>query len=172
MNKRIPYLLAVLGMFGGVLIAILFGVNEAYFKDKIANGLQANEKIMSIEDTTARESKIKSETDKNWRYYQRFHFHATGIGAMSLASLLLLALSMAPMVLKTVSSYMISIGGLLYPFVWLFAGIFGPSMGREEAKETFAIFGYMGGIFLVGLLLLLFIIAKYPMKFLDSNKAP
>lgn len=45
---------------------------------------------------------------------------------------------------------LMSIGGLLYPFVWLFAGIYGPEMGRTEAKEAFAIFGYMGGLFLVG----------------------
>jgi len=45
---------------------------------------------------------------------------------------------------------MVAIGGTLYPFVWLFAGIYGPEMGRSEAKEAFAFFGYMGGVFLLG----------------------
>lgn len=164
MITRIPFFLSVLGMASGVFIAIIFGVNESYFKNTILAGLQNNKKIMAIADTTTRESTIKVEADKNWRYYQRFHFHATGIGAMSLAALLLLALSMAPYILKNISSYMIAIGGLLYPFVWLFSAIYGPSMGRTEAKESFAFFGYMGGLFLFGLILLLFIIAKYPLR--------
>ncbi|MCB0350873.1 MAG: hypothetical protein KDD38_06800 [Bdellovibrionales bacterium] len=164
MIQKIPYALAVLGMIGGVFIAIIFGVNEDFIKNKISSGLEENASIMSIEDTAQKESKLKSEADKNWRYYQRYHFHATAIGAMSLSALILVAFSGAPTTLVRASSYMISIGGLLYPFVWLFAGIFGPRMGRHEAKEAFAIFGYMGGVFLVGLILLLFLIVKYPLK--------
>lgn len=60
---------------------------------------------------------------------------------------------------------MVSIGGFLYPFVWLFAGIYGPVMGRYEAKEEFAIFGYTRGLFLVGLILTGIILLRYPLKF-------
>ncbi len=165
MFKKLPFFLAVLGMTGGVFIAILFGVNESYFKNTIEKGLQTNSKIMAITDLAAQASAIQSETDKNWRYYQRFHFHATGIGAMSLAALILLSFTLAPSVLKSTSAYLISVGGLLYPFVWLFAAIYGPSMGRSEAKESFAFLGYTGGLFLLGLILLLFMIIKYPLKF-------
>jgi len=38
-------------------------------------------------------------------------------------------------------------------------------MGRTAAKESFAIFGYMGGVFLLGLLVSLFTLIKYPIKF-------
>jgi Mn2+/Fe2+ NRAMP family transporter len=168
MIQKAPFALTVLGMIGGVFIAIIFGINEDYIKDKISLGLQENVKISSIADSEQKESTLKAEKDKNWRYYQRYHFHATAIGAMSLGSLILLAFSTAPTLLTNASSYMISIGGLLYPFVWLFAGIYGPSMGRHEAKEAFAIFGYMGGVFLVGLILLLFIIGKYPFRFIKN----
>tara|TARA_R110000868_G_scaffold32343_3_gene117642 strand:- start:667 stop:1176 length:510 start_codon:yes stop_codon:yes gene_type:complete len=165
MKQKVPFILAILGMVGGVFISILFGVNEDIFKDKIAKDLRSNQKIMSIANEAERESKIKAEEGKNWRYYQRFHFHATGISAMTLGSLLLLAFTLAPAGLKLASSYMISIGGFLYPFIWLFAGIYGPIMGRSEAKESFAIFGYMGGVFLLGLILATAIVTIYPLEF-------
>lgn len=168
MIKKIPFFLTILGMFGGVAIAIVFGVNEELFLSKIKAGLQGNVKIQSIQDTAERERKIETETSKNWRYYQRYHFHATGISAMALALLLFLQLSLAPSALKTFSSYTTSLGGFFYPFVWLFAGIYGPQMGRSEAKEAFAVFGYMGGVFLIGVLACAFIALKYPTKISNS----
>ncbi len=164
MKTKLPFILSVLTMLSGVIIAILFGVNEDLFKDKIAQDLVQNQKVMSIVDIEKREAKIEAEKEKNWRYYQRFHFHATGIGAMSLASLILLTFSLAPFLVRLVGSYMISVGGFLYPYVWLFAGIYGPIMGRSEAKEAFRVFGYMGGVFLLGLLVLLYCLIKYPNK--------
>jgi len=156
-------------MILGIFIAILFGINEDIFKNKISKDLSENTEIMQIDDLDARNAKIKTEENKSWRYYQRFHFHATGIGAMSLGALILFSLSLAPMMLRLIGSYMISIGGLLYPFVWLFAAIYGPVMGRHEAKEAFSLFGYMGGVFLLGLCLLLFSIIKYPHKLMSKN---
>ncbi len=152
MIRRIPFTLAILSMAGGVFIAILFGVNEEMFLDRIKVGLEKNVKIQQIENAEERSAKIKSETDKNWRYYQRYHFHATGIGAMMMAMLLFLAQLNISTKAFYPPAYLLGVGGLLYPFVWLFAGIYGPEMGRAEAKEAFAIFGYMGGLFLVGAL--------------------
>ncbi len=165
MKQKFPFALALLGMICGVFIAIIFGVNESFFKDKIAKDINSNQKIMSIVDQSEKETTIKNEKDKNWRYYQRFHFHSTGVSTMTLSALILLTFSLAPSFLKILSSYLISIGGFLYPFVWLFSAIYGPIMGRTAAKETFAIFGYMGGIFLVGLILAIIILFRYPLKF-------
>ncbi len=164
MIKRIPFFLALLAMIGGVFIAILFATQEEKFQSKIAAGLEKNEKIQKIVDPTEKAAKIKSESEKNWRYYQRYHFHATGIGAMMIGILLFLARLEAPKNFVTIASYMVAIGGFLYPFVWLFAGMYGPEMGRSEAKEAFAIFGYMGGVFLVGGLLSMILSLKYDMK--------
>jgi hypothetical protein len=150
MLQKIPFFLALLSMIGGVFIAILFGVNEEMFIRKIEAGLEKNVKIQQILDPSEKESKIKSETEKNWRYYQRFHFHATGIGAMMIGILLLLLQLNISAKAFYFPAYLVSIGGFLYPFVWLFAALYGPEMGRSEAKEAFAIFGYMGGVFLVG----------------------
>ena len=164
MTQRIPYVIASLTLIGGVFISILFGANEDYFKDKINEGLKKNEKVNQIQDPIEKAAVLKSEADKNWRYYQRFHFHATGIGAMIMGVLLFISFLSAPERIKAISSFAVSIGGFLYPFVWLFAAIYGPEMGREAAKETFAVFGYMGGLFLVGLVLTLYMALKYRLK--------
>ncbi|MBT4790413.1 MAG: hypothetical protein HON90_02485 [Halobacteriovoraceae bacterium] len=161
--QKIPFILATLTMVGGIFIAILFGVNESYFKNKISQDLQKNQKISQMADDSLREKKLKAEASKNWRYYQRFHFHATAIGSMAMVILLLLQFVQAPLKLVTVTSFMISVGGFLYPFVWLFAAIYGPEMGRHEAKESFAFFAYGGGVFLIGLLLTTYQIIRYPL---------
>ena len=165
MKTKLPFILVAASMVLGVFISILFGANEALLKDKNANDKKHNVKIKKIMDVEKRQAKIEKEKSKNWRYYQRFHFHSTGISAMSLGVLLLLAFSAAPKTQKLICSYLVSVGGFLYPFVWLFAAIYGPIIGRHDAKERFAIFGYMGGVFFLGLIFFLFLISKYPIKF-------
>ena len=173
MLNRVPYLLSILAFVGGTFIAILFGANESLFKDRISEGLSKNENIQKIADPEEKSAKIKSENEKNWRYYQRYHFHSIAIGTVSLTLLIFLAFVDAPRKQVLISSYMISVGGFLYPFVWLFAGIFGPEIGRDVAKEQFAIFGYMGGVHFVGILFALFLAFvhpwKEPLKFSKEN---
>lgn len=164
MKFKLPFILSILAMFGGVFIAIIFGANEAYFKNRINDGLAKNIKIQEMQVESLKSEKIKSEAEKNWRYYQRYHFHATGIASMSLVLLIVLGFIKASKTQLLVSSYMISLGGFLYPFVWLFAAIYGPEMGRDQAKEAFAIFGYMGGVFLVGILFTLYLTLTKPFK--------
>ncbi len=150
MWRKLPFAMAILSMAGGVFIAILFGVNEEMFLARIKVGLEKNVKIQQIVSPEEKAAKVKTETDKNWRYYQRYHFHAAGIGAMMMAMLLFLAhLNLGAKAFYP-PAYLLGVGGLLYPFVWLFAGIYGPEMGRSEAKEAFAVLGYMGGLFLLG----------------------
>lgn len=164
MIRRIPIFLALLCIIGGVFISILFATQEDYFKDHIKQGLSRNIKIQEIADPVKKTETLKSEAEKNWRYFQRFHFHATGIGAMMIGILLFLTQVNAPALSKNITSYMVAIGGSLYPLVWLFAGIYGPEMGRNEAKEAFAIFGYMGGVFLLGGVYALVLSLKYDLE--------
>lgn len=164
MLDKTPFAISILGMIGGVFIAILFGVNEDLFKDKIDRAIHENEEIMQIEDEEEREAKLEEEAEKNWRYYQRYHFHATGIGGVALAVQLLTLLIKAAAKPLLISRFIVAIGGFFYPFLWLFAGIYGPVMGRSEAKEAFAIFGYAGGLFLVGLLTVLYLLLRNGLK--------
>ena len=75
MIKKLPYIIAIFTMFSGILIAIMFGANEDFFKKKISNSLNQNSKISAITDVNIRKEKISKEKSKLWRYYQRFHFH-------------------------------------------------------------------------------------------------
>ncbi len=168
-GQKIPFIFTMASLILGVSIAIVFGINEDIIKNKIKGDLKKNPIYLSMENPVDKKKYYAKEKSKNWRYYQRFHFHSTGIGAISLGALLLLAFLQAPLWQKTLSSYFIAIGGGLYPFVWLFAGIYGPLIGRSQAKEKFAIFGYMGGIYLVGLIFLLFCLCRYPLC-LNSKK--
>lgn len=161
MLRKIPFILALLSIVGGVMISVLFGISEDIFKDKISAGLEKNIKIYQIQDPLKKADVLKTEADKNWRYYQRFHFHATGIGAMMMGILLFLSRLQASRKQINIASYLIAVGGTFYPFLWLFAGIYGPEMGRSEAKEAFAIFGYMGGVFLLGGIHSLYLSVKY-----------
>lgn len=157
LSYKLPFLLTVISVLGGVLIAIVFGVNEDFIKHKIATGLEKNLEIQALQNPDEKALKLKTEADKNWRYYQRYHFHSNGIAAMTLGLLLLLLCLKLSKAEYFIASYMMSVGGLLYPFVWLFAGIYGPIMGRSNAKETFAILGYMGGVYLLGVLFTMYL---------------
>jgi hypothetical protein len=157
MTNKFPILLSIVAIIGGVFISIIFGANESFFQNRISQGLEKNIKIQLIADEKVKSEKIKSEQEKSWRYYQRYHFHANGIASMSLGLVILLAFVKASKKEIMIASYMISIGGFLYPFVWLFAALYGPEMGRNEAKEAFAILGYMGGVYLVGVIYALFL---------------
>lgn len=164
MIHRIPFALALLSLIGGILISIFFGINEDYFKNKIASGLEKNEQIAAISDPAEKAAVVANEKQKNWRYYQRFHFHASGIGAITLGVLLLLLHVQAPEKLRVLTAWAVASGGLLYPFLWLFAGMYGPEMGRDAAKETFSFFGAMGMVFLAGLIAAFITVLKYPLR--------
>ena len=164
MIKKIPILLSIIAIIGGVFISIIFGANESFLQDRITQGLEKNIKIQSISDENKKNEKIKSEHEKAWRYYQRYHFHANGIASMTLGLVILLSFIKASKKKILIASYMISIGGFLYPFVCLFAALYGPEMGRNEAKEAFAIFGYMGGIYLLGVIYTLFLAISKPWR--------
>lgn len=160
MIERIPFIITVFGMALGIFIAILFGINEDIFKGYIKDEIKISSHYAKV-SPVQKEAYFKKEYSKNWRYFQRFHFHSTGIGAMTLAMLLFLAFLEAPKNLKSLTSYALSVGGFFYPFVWLFAGIYGPIWGRSVAKENFAIFAYMGGVFLAGTLLTTYLASRY-----------
>jgi hypothetical protein len=164
MRQKLPFLISLLAIIGGVFISILFGVNEELFKSKIAKGLEKNIKIQTISDESEKSQKLKSEADKNWRYYQRYHFHAGAIGTLSIVLLILIAFVELSHSTSLLLTYSLSFSGFLYPFVWLFAGIYGPEMGRSEAKEAFAFFGYMGGVYLLSIVATMIVIFKNKWK--------
>lgn len=158
--------IALVGILGGVFIALLFGANEKMFKEKILAGLNNNPEISAIEIPAEREKKIASEESKIWRHYQRYHFHATGIGALSLAVLLMLFLRTTGGRLRDIAAYSVAIGGFLYPFAWLLSAFLSPTVGRHEAHETATVLALGGGLLFIGLILSLvhLLISKPPTR--------
>ncbi|MDR4496293.1 MAG: hypothetical protein AB7P17_14340 [Nitrospirales bacterium] len=134
--------LVLLGLMFGVGMGIVFGINEDFFKDYIAQGVAENPAVHD-----------PKSADKIWRYAQRAHFHATGIAAFSLGLIILLMFSGMKPGYKKVSALLLGIGSL-YPLSWLAMFILAPSIGRGPAHEhilteTFAYTG-VGGLLLGG----------------------
>ncbi len=143
--------LVLLSLLFGIAMGIGFGVNEDYFKDRIAEGI-VNYPAVHDEKSQA----------KIWRYAQRAHFHATGISAFSIGLLLLLGATRLKAPVKNLASFLIGLGGL-YPLGWLSMFVLAPSIGRSAAHhhiltESLSYVG-VGGL-LAGLLILIVGVAK------------
>lgn len=138
--------LVLAGLLFGIGLGISFGVNEDSYKNYITAGITANPELHD-----------EKSSDKIWRYVQRAHFHATGIGAFSIGLVLLVALSRMQKKHKTVSSLLIGLGAC-YPLSWFTMYLKAPEMGRDAAHHHLLteIFTYVGiGGLLAGMFILL-----------------
>ncbi len=139
-------LLAMLTLLFGIGMGVAFGVNEDGIKGWIAQSVDAN--------AQAHDAKSQS---KIWRYAQRAHFHATGVGAFTLGMILLVAFTSMKPALKRAVSVLLGIGGF-YSLAWLSMLLLAPSMGRggaHDAPVTEAIVVVTVGCLLVGIGVLL-----------------
>jgi len=118
---RIGLRITLLLLIFGIGMGIAFGVFEDSFKDYIAQGIAANPELHD-----------QKSPSKIWRYAQRAHFHATGIGAFSLVLMLLVLFSSLKDSLKATASVLISLVGL-YPLAWFSMFWLSPSLGRSAA---------------------------------------
>ncbi len=143
---RIGLRITLLLLVFGIGMGIAFGVFEDSFKDYIAQGIAANPDLHD-----------QKSQSKIWRYAQRAHFHATGIGAFSLVLILLVLFSNLKESLKTTTSVLISLVGL-YPLAWFTMFWLAPSLGRGAAHGHIVteLLTYIGtGGLLIGLAILL-----------------
>jgi nitrate reductase gamma subunit len=120
---KIGLLFVIFTLIFGICMGIGFGVNEEYFKDYIAQGIEMH----SAPHDEKSQSKI-------WRYAQRSHFHATGIAAFSLGLLLLMLFSNMKRSMVRFASVLIGLGNL-YPLSWFAMFLLAPEIGRKAAHE-------------------------------------
>jgi hypothetical protein len=121
------------------LLAILFGTGAG-----IAFGMVEEEIKFYFLTTVKAHPEIHGEGGKAmakpskdaWRYIQRAHFHAQGLGALGVSIILVLALTRASRKTKTFLSLGIGLGVFLYPFCWLIAGLRIPTIGKHAAKAS------------------------------------
>lgn len=123
-SVRLGLALALLTLLFGIVMGIVFGINEDGVKDYISAGIAANPDYH--DDQSA---------DKIWRYAQRSHFHATGIGAFALGLIVLVSLTGMKKRLKQISTTLIGLSGL-YALSWFSMFLLAPSMGRGPAHHA------------------------------------
>ncbi|MBK5205817.1 MAG: hypothetical protein JJD98_10525 [Polaromonas sp.] len=147
-NVRLGLLLAILTVLFGIVLGVVFGVNEEGIVNWIAQGIAAHPELHDA-----------SSPEKIWRYVQRAHMHAGGIGAFSLGLILAVALSGMRAPLKKLSSSLIGLSGF-YPLSWFSTFYLSPSIGRDAAHHS-AISETLTYIGVGGLLLGLFILIAH-----------
>jgi len=117
-------ILAMLTLIFGISMGVLFGANEDAVKGYIEQGITTN--------TDVHDEKSAS---KIWRYAQRAHFHATGVGAFSLAMILLVGLTSMTRRYKKITATLIGVGSM-YSLSWLMMFLLSPSIGRSAAHHS------------------------------------
>jgi hypothetical protein len=120
---KIGLLLVMLTLIFGIVLGVVFGINEDAVKSYISEGVAA---YPALHD--------EQSNSKIWRYAQRAHFHATGIAAFSFGLLLLIMHSSLGGRLKTAAATLVGLGGM-YPLSWFTMFILAPSIGRSAAHD-------------------------------------
>ena len=123
-SVRIGLVLSMLTLMFGIGMGVLFGVNEEGVKGYIEQGIAANQ-----------ERHDDKSASKIWRYAQRAHFHATGVGAFALAMVILIAAIPMSRALKQVTSILIGVGSL-YALAWFSMFWLAPALGRHAAHDA------------------------------------
>jgi hypothetical protein len=138
----------------GTGLGMAFGVYEDPIKDHLLTDVKAHPQIH--EQTP---ENLKKQTGDGWRYIQRAHFHAQGLGALGVGIIITLGLSWVSIPVKKWLALATGVGAFLYPFCWLIAGLRIASMGKEAAKASVDWLAYLSiPLFFGGLMLTLLIL--------------
>lgn len=121
---RLGLILSMLTLLFGIGLGVVFGINEDGVQDYIRDGIAAHAQLHDQQS----QSKI-------WRYAQRAHFHATGVGAFTLAMILLVGVMPMTRRFKAATSTLIGIGSF-YSLAWLSMFLLAPSLGRGAAHDA------------------------------------
>ncbi|MCP4003428.1 MAG: hypothetical protein GY725_04455 [bacterium] len=134
-------ILALLAISFGFLLGSSFGAIESSIKDHLRSSADAVFETVYNSDAEKRDAVVS----KSWRYLKRAHLHGGAIGAVALASILLLGLIGDPGLIERITAASFGGGALLYSIFWLVAGLSAPSLGSthaaKEALEFIAIPG-------------------------------
>jgi hypothetical protein len=123
---KIGLALALLTILIGLTLGALFGLNEDLFQNYIQAGIAANPQFFP---DAAKEQEII------WRWVQRAHFHAGGIGAFSLALITLTALTGMSYRRKQITAALIGLS-IFYPLTWYALYVYAPHIGRTAAHHA------------------------------------
>ena len=155
---RIGILLSLLTLLFGFASGGFFGSSEDQIKDHLKDQAQA------VFDTVYKGDSVnmKKVTDKSWVYLKRAHFHANGLGAISLAAILLLMFMPGALFIKKLTAILLGLGSLGYSLFWMFAALKAPGLGSTgAAKEALAFLAIPStGFCIIGLIAVFLIVLK------------
>lgn len=124
-------MLSFLAVLTGTGAGMAFGLVEDEVKDYFLQKAQTH--VNAAYGVSADPTKLAKDA---WRYVQRGHVHAQGLGALGIGIILVLTITRASPKVKTLLSTGIGLGAVLYPFCWFLAGFRIPSVGKEAAKAS------------------------------------
>jgi hypothetical protein len=124
---KIGLALSILTILFCLLLGALFGLNEDMFQNYIHSGIAANPQLFVD---------AAKEQDKIWRWVQRAHFHAGGIGAFSLGLIIVTTLTSMSELRKKITAALIGLS-FFYPVSWFAMFLYAPIIGRTAAHHTF-----------------------------------
>ncbi len=123
---KIGLALALCAIAMNIALGAAFGINEDLFQNYIKDGIATHANLFPD---------AAKEQGYMWRWVQRAHFHAGGIGAFSLALVMLTALTDMSSQRKRITATLIGLSSA-YPVAWFVMFWQAPSIGRAAAHHT------------------------------------
>jgi len=155
---RIGVILSLFTLLFGFVLGGLFGAIESKIKGHLKKEAQA------VSDTVYKGDPVKIEkiVDKSWVYFKRAHLHANGLGATSLAVILLLVFMQTTLILKKITAIFLGLGSFGYSLFWMFAALKAPGLGSTgAAKEALSFLAIpSAGMCIIGLISVLIIVLR------------
>ena len=127
-DVRFGLIVAGLCLLFGILMGVMLGLFEDGIKEMISAAVDSN--------LSAHAEPLSTAKSKIFRWWQRAHFHATGIGAFTIALVGITAMSNLRPGVKRLTALLIALGGI-YPFSWLLMALKAPILGRPAAHHYF-----------------------------------
>ena len=132
-NVRFGILLSVITLAFSLIMGALLGSLEDNFREHL------KAKAEQVLDTkyNGDVEQMERTANRSLGYFRRAHFHAAGLGIVSLGLIFVLMLLSADNRIKKITAICLGIGSLGYSQFWLFAGLKAPGMGGTQlAKES------------------------------------
>ena len=121
-SVRIGLGLALLAILMNIALGALFGLHEDWFQAYIKAGIDAHPDLLQARNQ-----------DGIWRWVERAHFHAGGIGAFSLGLVLTTAMTGMSDLRKQVTAALIGLS-ICYPLAWYTMFVMAPQIGTKAAR--------------------------------------
>lgn len=87
-------------------------------------------------DVFLQEREVKKAISQTWIFTKRFHYHAMGLGAISISLILALAITWVSASVKRLLSIALGAGALLIPSGWFLTALKTSYMGATAAQKS------------------------------------